>query len=142
MTGLAFPKPEPRARERKRVPRSNAGGRLISKAERACSKLAKKRAGGVCEISGKRGTETAHGFSKGSCPSVRFDGRNLFWVTHEVHMRGHEEPEWWRGWMLRLLGIEEYHSLLLRSVFGDMDDPREVLAAASAGRFLIERKAA
>jgi hypothetical protein len=38
--------------------------------------------------------------------------------------------------------MKQRDELLVRSLFGDMDDPREVIAAASAGRFLIEREVA
>jgi hypothetical protein len=139
VTGLAFPKPEPREKKRRHIPRSNKGGRLIKRAENACSRLTEKRAGGTCECCGRRGNQTAHGFGKQAHPEVRFDGRNLFWVCNDCHRRGESDRAWWRKKMRRILGPGQYNELYLRVVFGHMDDPRDVLAAASAGRFLVER---
>lgn len=136
----AIPKPVREPKAKRYIPRSNAGGRLIARAERACSRLARERVGGHCEICGGRGTEAAHIFGKGAHPNVRFDGRNLVWACHECHMRGHREPHWWMRMVAVLLGEIQLNALSLRATVGQMDDPRLVLAAASAGRFLIERQ--
>lgn len=137
------PKPPPRLpAERRRPRRQSKSGRLITKAGNACSKLAEKRADGLCECCGALGNQTAHGIGKGANPIIRFDGRNLYWVCNLCHRRGEQDREWWEDQQVRILGMGQRDQLLVRSVFGDMDDPREVLAAASAGRFLIERQPA
>lgn len=136
------PKPHKREKERRYVPRSNAAGRRIAKAENACSKLAEKRADGLCEFCGEVGNQTQHGLGKQAHPEVRFDGRNLFWSCDPCHRRGERDREWLKLKMGLILGHGQYADLLVRALYGRMDDPREVLAAASAGRFLIEREAA
>lgn len=138
----AIPKPVREPKAKRRIPRSNSGGRLIARAERACSKLAEKRAFSVCECCGMDGNQTAHGYGKQAYPVVRFDGRNLFWVCNFCHRRGERDRQWWIGEMVRILGEQQFNALSLRVQFGRMDSPRDVLAAASAGRFLIERQPA
>jgi hypothetical protein len=132
-------KPTRAPKERRYIPHSNAAGRRIAKAESACSRLTEKRAGGICECCGGIGNQTAHGIGKGANPIIRFDGRNLYWVCNTCHRRGESDRAWWEDQQIRILGMAQRDALLVRACFGDMDDPREVLAAASAGRFLVER---
>lgn len=138
----SIPKPERRGpKAKRRLPRSNTQGRLIARAERACSRLAEKRADGLCEFCGKVGNQTQHHLGKKAWPALRFDGRNLFWSCDACHRRGERDRGWLKSLVRRILG-RAYLDLLIRATHGRMDDPREVLAAASAGRFLIEREAA
>lgn len=143
MTGLAHPKPTRRLpAERKRIAAvsSRDSATQHARAWRLCSGLTAARAHLRCEISGKRGTEAHHGFGKKAHPSVKYDGRNLFWLSHEVHNRAHEEPDWFHDEMRRILGNEVYEALKARSVqTRDQDDPADVIEAAKRGRFLVER---
>jgi hypothetical protein len=108
-------------------------------AERKCSELTRARARGRCEFCGRRGIETAHGFGKGAHPEIRFDGRNLTWACRACHSRGHAEPLWWTAQLIGILGQKQYDQLQLAAIFGTQPDPKDVLEAASRGRFVVER---
>lgn len=142
---LAFPKPrhvgKPERRRIRAVSR-NAARRLELRADAAVHELVRQRARGYCEISAPtatRGVEVAHGLAKGPYPSVRWDGRNLFWASREAHARGHREPDWWREQMLRILGRMTFEALTHYAIYGRQPDPRDVIAAAKRGRFIGER---
>ena len=137
---LALPKPTREPKQKRYIPRSNAGGRLIARAERACSRLAEKRADGFCEFCAFPGNQTQHFYGKQAHPKVRFDGRNLAYSCDPCHRRGEKDREWLAREFARIVGTLQLNALSLRTIFGNMDDPREVIAAASAGRFLIERE--
>lgn len=138
-----FPKPTPTLPAvPKPIASTSESGRLEKRAAEACSNIVRDRAVSRCEFCGQRGIEAAHGFAKGPHPSVRFDGRNLFWSCRECHGRGHREPAWWTDQLVAILGRGRYEELAADAVkTGTQPDPADVIAVARKGRFLVERAA-
>ena len=138
------PKPTPRLSKSKKRPTPITGeqGSILT-ARAACSRLAKSRANGRCEVCGGRGTEAAHIFGKGAFPHIQFYGPNLLWACEECHrVKGHGNPVWWRRQAERILGWRQYADLCVAANSHPADDWRDVLAAAKQGRFLVEREVA
>lgn len=138
---LLLPKPTPRlSKQKKRVnPITRTQGTVLQ-ARAACSRLVKARANGRCEVCGGRGTEAAHIFGKGAHLNVQFYGPNLLWACEVCHrVKGHGSADWWHDQAQLILGPEQYAKLCEAVISHKADEPKDVIAAAKQGRFLVDR---